>query len=778
MVYINTTGKHNEVWLDKPYATITVECPDCPSTEDAYNSGWTDGSEDGYHKGYQSGRTDGYDDGWGPGYESGFTDGLEACSGETIHNQTKSFNILDTGGDLKVKYEYGAYQFENITEDIRPNSGYTGLERVGLYMYIYPGEALQDGFNSGYTSGYTDGLNACSGGSCEGVWEDGYDSGYTDGQESVDCTEFYNSGVTDGYGSGYTSGYTDGLNACSGGNEDLIGNLEGDYFIIPEGTTHLRDYAFYYTCFSSITIPYSVTAIGAYSFYGNGCLETITIPDSVISIGVNAFFRCTNLTAATLGSGCTSLPNSMFGYAESLTGITIPETITNIGPSVFRDCSALTHITFNSLIPPRLGAISGTTASLGSTAYTFPIYVPCQSLDAYKTAFGEYYAPRIMCNSGYTPATSITLNVDSAITGTGQATVTVNPSDAGTDITYTSSDPSKATIDEDGVITVVGDGDVTFCAIDQITELQDCKTVSVSLPIPANTSILDFIYETSAANQTIRLFTGTAPESDYFYAFYSAITRMDIDGVPVEKSENNIYKTYPRSGDWYFYTFPTAGRHNVKYYVQTNFHPSGLIFPGLILSNLIFSQSDGYDGSHPEYPDAMPPCPLVEAHVGEGYTVVSQGTFQSVTTLTAVTLSESLQALGTYAFEESGIISITIPDACTSLYDITSQPSFFNGEVFVKAPNLSSVTIGSGITSIPSNTFYGCSALTTVVMRNPVPPTVIRTQTYVVPGTRLDYVELFETCPLEHIYVPASAVEDYKAATNWSNYASIISAIQ
>jgi hypothetical protein len=31
---------------------------------------------------------------------------------------------------------------------------------------------------------------------------------------------------------------------------------------------------------------------------------------------------------------------------------------------------------------------------------------------------------------------------------------------------------------------------------------------------------------------------------------------------------------------------------------------------------------------------------------------------------------------------------------------------------------------------------------------------------------------------LEHIYVPASAVEDYKAATNWSNYASIISAIQ
>ena len=200
-------------------------------------------------------------------------------------------------------------------------------------------------------------------------------------------------------------------------SEDLIANLQGDYFLIPEGTTKLRDYAFYYAPFSSITIPSSVTEIGA-SAFERANLEEITVPDTVSTLGTMAFANCNNLTAATIPSGLTSFPHYLFS-GSALTEITLPTGITSIGvyafygcplteiviPSgvtiiylyAFGECSAITEMTFEGTTPPRLASLSGWSASLGSTDYTFPIYVPCEAVDAYKTAFGEAYAPRIRC---------------------------------------------------------------------------------------------------------------------------------------------------------------------------------------------------------------------------------------------------------------------------------------------------------------------------------------------------------------------------------------------
>ena len=270
-------------------------------------------------------------------------------------------------------------------------------------------------------------------------------------------------------------------------NEDLIANLQGDYYLIPYGTTHLRDFAFYQTCFSSITIPTTVSAIGQNAFAYNGCLTSITIPDSVQIVGAYAFRNCTNLQTVILGSGLKALNVQTFVYCDSLTGITIPSGITSIGSNVFFNCTGLTEMTFEGLTPPTIN----TGTSLGSTAYTFPIYVPCQSLDAYKTAFGEHYAPRIQCKeepqpTGDTAITAITLVVNSAITDSGTATTTYSPIDAPTDIYYTSSDPAIATVDSGtGVITVIADGTVTICVNDRISGLQDCKVVTVTKSEPS-----------------------------------------------------------------------------------------------------------------------------------------------------------------------------------------------------------------------------------------------------------------------------------------------------
>lgn len=241
--------------------------------------------------------------------------------------------------------------------------------------------------------------------------------------------------IADAYDSGYTAGQED----CSGGNEDLIANLENDYFVIPEGTTKLRDYAFFASSLSSITIPSSVTEIGRGAFentqltgitipssihtimdlaFDSTRLEEIVVPDTVSTLGAYVFYFCNYLTAATLPSGLTAITNYLFSNT-SLTGITLPTGITSIGnyafekthltgniviPSgvtrificAFKDCSGLTSMTFESPVPASITATSNTTASLGSYDYTWPIYVPCEAVEDYKTAW-PYYAHRISC---------------------------------------------------------------------------------------------------------------------------------------------------------------------------------------------------------------------------------------------------------------------------------------------------------------------------------------------------------------------------------------------
>ena len=77
--------------------------------------------------------------------------------------------------------------------------------------------------------------------------------------------------------------------------------------------------------------------------------------------------------------------------------------------------------------------------------------------------------------------------------------------------------------------------------------------------------------------------------------------------------------------------------------------------------------------------------------------------------------------------------------------------------------SLTSVTIPSGVTSIGVAAFNGCRGLTSVTVNATTPPTLGK---YVFTSTN-NYP----------IYVPSESVNAYKAATNWSTYASRIQAI-
>lgn len=113
--------------------------------------------------------------------------------------------------------------------------------------------------------------------------------------------------------------------------------------------------------------------------------------------------------------------------------------------------------------------------------------------DRYDEGYADGFAAGASACSGYF-ITALTLNVDSAITNYGVATSTYSPATAITDVYYTSSDPTIATIDSGtGVITVLSSGTVTICAKDSITHLQDCKRVDVTKTVPPTPEPNDYL---------------------------------------------------------------------------------------------------------------------------------------------------------------------------------------------------------------------------------------------------------------------------------------------
>ncbi|MBR2783068.1 MAG: leucine-rich repeat protein [Firmicutes bacterium] len=114
---------------------------------------------------------------------------------------------------------------------------------------------------------------------------------------------------------------------------------------------------------TSITIPNSVTSIGARAFYGCKRLTSLTIPDSVISIGDSAFAYCSGLTSLTIPDSVTSIGNSAFLYCNSLTSLSIPDSVTSIGNSAFASCGGLTSLSIpNSVTNLGGSAFSGCTS--------------------------------------------------------------------------------------------------------------------------------------------------------------------------------------------------------------------------------------------------------------------------------------------------------------------------------------------------------------------------------------------------------------------------------
>ena len=194
---------------------------------------------------------------------------------------------------------------------------------------------------------------------------------------------------------------------------------------IPNSVTSIGYYAFRECSgLTSIEIPNSVTSIGTMAFNCIGLISIVvasdnlnyctvdgvlfnkeqtelnqypiaksytqreyTIPNSVTSIGDYAFDNCIGLTSVTIPNSVTSIGEGAFYKCTGLTSVTIPNSVTSIGGWAFYECTHLTSVTVKAETPPTLGSYAFYNTYYNTNS---PIYVPCDTLDTYKTAWADY----------------------------------------------------------------------------------------------------------------------------------------------------------------------------------------------------------------------------------------------------------------------------------------------------------------------------------------------------------------------------------------------------
>ena len=141
--------------------------------------------------------------------------------------------------------------------------------------------------------------------------------------------------------------------------------------------------------------------------------------------------------------------------------------------------------------------------------------------------------------------------------------------------------------------------------------------------------------------------------------------------------------------------------------------------------------------------------------IGESILETERMVCYGATNLKKVVLNNVLTRIDGMAFRDC--ISLTeisdIPDTCTGIY------GDYNAESFRNCSSLKKLVVGAGIQKIGGSTFRDCTSMESFYIKATTPPAM---------GDNC-----FTNNPC-NIYVPHASVDAYKAATNWSQYASRI----
>lgn len=164
---------------------------------------------------------------------------------------------------------------------------------------------------------------------------------------------------------------------------------------------------------------------------------------------------------------------------------------------------------------------------------------------------------------------------------------------------------------------------------------------------------------------------------------------------------------------------------------------------------------------------------LASITIGNSVTSIGNAAFYNCSSLTSISIPNSVTSIGGSMFYNcSSLTSVTVPNSITSI----------NGSMFEKCSSLASITIPNSVTSIGLFAFKDCRSLTSII----IPDSVTSIGNYAFSNcSKLTQLILFPLMSptlgsgaipttIQSIYVQQSSKAAYQTATNWTAFASKI----
>ena len=117
----------------------------------------------------------------------------------------------------------------------------------------------------------------------------------------------------------------------------------------------------------------------------NFSFERFSLVDATKYWDLNIAEECIGQTNITFPDTTTVIESGTFETCSNSQSVTIPRSVTEIGTYAFYNCSGLTSITSLATTAPQLGV-----AAFEMVNDTIPVYIPCGSLQSYRSAWPHF----------------------------------------------------------------------------------------------------------------------------------------------------------------------------------------------------------------------------------------------------------------------------------------------------------------------------------------------------------------------------------------------------
>lgn len=293
----------------------------------------------------------------------------------------------------------------------------------------------------------------------------------------------------------------------------FLDNTSMESLVLPDTVTTIGSEAFG-GCISlkSIGLPSGLRQISNSMFYECAALEEIQMPETLERIEPFAFYGCVSLKELILPPGITNIRYNAFDSCTGLQSITLPKSLAQLGDQVFAGCISLSEIKISennlyfqcvdgilyskdgtkllqcpSALEQKNCVVPETVTTI--VAYAFEnvksvekIYIPASVTTIEENAFYGMGEEVIICGeegsaaARYAEENGITLKIETYVKAESVSVtpktaymekigetlalkLVTEPADATEEvITWSSSDPSVAVVDENGVVTAKKDG--------------------------------------------------------------------------------------------------------------------------------------------------------------------------------------------------------------------------------------------------------------------------------------------------------------------------------